>query len=189
LLVDQLGGPPINGYQPAGVWEEATFGNKKYSQDHGAGLYRRSLYTFWRRIIAPTMFFDTASRQTCTVKPLRTNSPLHALTTLNDTAFVEAARALAERTLRDESLTDDGARLQLAYRRVLARPPSAGERQILLAGLERTRGQFRAAPEAAAELLGVGEMPRDSGLDATEHASWTALCLAIFNLDSALTKE
>ena len=94
LLSPIDGGPAVNTYQPEGVWEEASFGNKKYARDSGDKLYRRSLYIFWRRIIAPTMFFDSASRQTCTVKEGRTNTPLHALQTLNNIAYVEAARAL-----------------------------------------------------------------------------------------------
>src|SRR5204863_6214807 len=90
LLVEQLGGPAVKPYQPTGIWEEATFGQIKYEQDHGDALYRRTLYTFWRRIVGPTMLFDTASRQTCTVKSARTNTPLHALATLNDSTYVEA---------------------------------------------------------------------------------------------------
>src|SRR4030095_7443296 len=101
LRVDKVGGKPVNPYQPSGVWEEATFGGKKYKQDTGEALYRRSLYTFWRRIIAPTLFFDSASRQTCTVKQPRTNTPLQALTTLNDVTYVEAARVLAERIMAE----------------------------------------------------------------------------------------
>ncbi|MCA9222885.1 MAG: DUF1553 domain-containing protein, partial [Planctomycetales bacterium] len=195
LLVPTQGGPPVNGYQPAGVWEEATFGRKTYRQDSGDALYRRSLYTFWRRIIAPTMFFDNASRQTCTVKPFRTNTPLHALLTLNDVTYVEAARALAERVLLDTDADDagtestDAARLNLAFRRLLARVPSSEEQSILLAGLDRSRAAFAADPTAAAELLAVGESRRNEQLAPTEHASWTALCLALLNLDEALTKE
>jgi hypothetical protein len=94
LLSPRSGGAPVKPYQPAGVWEEATFGNKRYVQGKGEDLHRRSLFTFWRRIVAPTMFFDAANRAVCTVKPLRTNTPLHALNTLNDPTFVEAARLL-----------------------------------------------------------------------------------------------
>src|SRR6185295_4761488 len=125
LLVHEVGGAPVNPYQPEGVWEDATFGNKSYRQDHGRNLYRRSLYTFWRRIIAPTVFFDSASRQTCTVKQARTNTPLHALITLNDITFVEAARVLADDVYRTappevspEMLVDR------TFRRILVRPPS-----------------------------------------------------------------
>ncbi len=188
LLVARLGGPPVKGYQPSGVWEEATFGNKRYTQDHGEALYRRSLYTFWRRIVGPTMFFDNAARQVCTVKVFRTNTPLQALLTLNDVTYVEAARVLAERVLEPKNTSFD-AQLESAYRRVLCRGATATEQRILLAGLERSRAQFRAAPDEAAKLLAVGESPRNEALDPIEHASWTALCLAILNLDEALTKE
>src|SRR5439155_23775396 len=87
LLVEKLGGPPVKPYQPPGVWEDATFGQIRYEQDHGEALYRRSLYTFWRRIVGPTEFFDSASRQTCSVRSSRTNTPLHAFTTMNDPTF------------------------------------------------------------------------------------------------------
>jgi len=187
LLAGQVGGPPVKPYQPTGVWEEATFGNKRYAQDHGAALYRRSLYVFWRRIIGPTMFFDVASRQTCTVKNPRTNIPLHALLTLNDITYVEAARALAQQVLLREP-TEAG-RVTLAYQRVLGRPPTASEKKILLRGLKRHQQQFAADPPTATQLLGVGESPRDAGLDPVEHASWTVLCSLILNLDEALTKE
>jgi hypothetical protein len=103
LLVPRMGGPSVQPYQPPGVWEEATFGRKSYRQDSGDKLYRRSLYTFWRRIIAPTNFFDNASRQVCVVNPSRTNTPLHALTTMNDITFIEAGRHLAERVLQEEA--------------------------------------------------------------------------------------
>ncbi len=188
LLVGTVGGPPVKGYQPAGVWEEATFGNKKYVQDQGESLYRRSLYTFWRRIIAPTMFFDNATRQTCTVKSFRTNTPLHALLTLNDVTFVEAARALAERTLKEE-LPHDEARIDSIFRRLMARSAQDQERTILLAAISRSRSEFKADQEAAQKLLALGESKRDERLDPVEHAAWTSLTLAVMNLDEALTKE
>jgi len=187
LLDEQVGGPSVKPYQPAGVWEEATFGNKRYEQDHGAALYRRSLYVFWRRIIGPTMFFDVASRQTCTVKTPRTNVPLHALLTLNDITYVEAARALAQRVLQNGA--NDAGRLVVAYQLVLGRPPTANEGTILLRGLEQHLRRFAADPPAAVQLLGTGESKRDTGLDPTEHAAWTVLCSTILNLDEALTKE
>ncbi len=113
LLVEKPGGPAVMPYQPEGIWEEATFGKKSYKQDHGEALYRRSLYIFWRRIVGPTMFFDNASRQTCYIRAIRTNTPLHALTTLNDTTYVEAARAMAERALKTHA-GDERAALDLA---------------------------------------------------------------------------
>ncbi len=186
LLVGTLGGPPVKPYQPANVWEEATFGGKTYKQDHGEALYRRSLYVFWRRIIGPTMFFDTQSRSACTVKPTRTNTPLHALATLNDPTYVEAARALAERILKESG---DGARLDLAFARVLARSPKDPERRVLLAGLRRLRGEFAARPDDAKKLLKVGESKRDESIDPVEHAAWASLCLSILNLDETVTRE
>ena len=96
LLVEKRGGPSVRPYQPEGVWADATFGKTRYEVGHGEDLYRRSLYTFWRRIIGPTMFFDVAKRQTCEVRTMRTNTPMHALLTLNGTTYVEAARAMAQ---------------------------------------------------------------------------------------------
>ena len=197
LLSAQGGGPAVNSYQPAGVWEEATFGKKQYRQDSGEKLYRRSLYVFWRRIIAPTMFFDNASRQTCTVKLSRTNTPLHALQTLNDIAFVEAARTLAQQVLISKPLDrsrvgesiDDEHRVDQVMRRVLARPASDREKQVLLRGLQRSRAEFADDPSAASALLAVGDSAPEESLDAVEHAAWTSLCLAVLNLDESLNRE
>ena len=188
LLVDRPGGPPVRPYQPEGLWEEATFGKKSYEQDHGESLYRRSLYTFWRRIIGPPVFFDNAARQVCTLKQVRTNTPLHALTTLNDVTFVEAARALAERAIRDGGSTSEG-RLALAFRRATCRPPTAAEAAILREAYARQRELMAADPQAAARLLAVGESPRDPAIDPAEHAALTQVCLLILNLDEVLTKE
>ena len=189
LLNPEAGGPPVNTYQPAGVWEEATFGKKKYQRDTGAKLYRRSLYIFWRRIIAPTLFFDTASRQYCTVKTSRTNTPLHALLTLNETTWVEAARALAQNLLTHEQLDDDTQRIQHAFILILARSPTDAELDVVSAGLNRSRAEFRANGGAAVQLLSVGESTRREDLDPTEHAAWTSACLALLNLDEALSRE
>ncbi len=188
LLVPAIGGSPVNGYQPAGVWEETTFGRKQYQQDHGDALYRRSLYTFWRRIIAPTMFFDNASRQSCTVKSFRTNTPLHALLTLNDVTFVEAARALAEHVLL-ANIADDEGRIDEVFRRLLSRHATDSEKTILVAAIGRSRLEFQADPDAARKLLAMGESKRHEQLDTVEHAAWTSLSLAVMNLDEALTKE
>jgi len=187
LLVDKPGGPPVKPYQPAGVWEEATFGNKAYKQDHGDALYRRSLYVFWRRIIGPTMFFDVATRQNCTVKPPLTNTPLHALVTLNDTTFVEAARAMAERVLKGGGESAD-ARIEAAFRLATSRKPSAAESKILASRLAVLRGQFAADKDAAVRLLKAGESSRDEKLDPAEHAAWTSLCSLLLNLDEVVTK-
>ncbi|QDT33599.1 PSD1 and planctomycete cytochrome C domain-containing protein [Thalassoglobus polymorphus] len=188
LLTNRRGGPSVNVYQPPGIWEEATFGKKKYVQDHGEALYRRSLYVFWRRIIGPTIFFDNSSRQTCTVSAFRTNTPLHSLLTFNDVTYVEAGRALAEKALHLDA-TSDRDRLEYVFQRSLARSAEDEEATILLAGLNRSRSEYKSHPEYASEMLAIGESERDQSLDDVEHASWTSLCLAILNLDETLSKE
>ncbi len=187
LLVEQRGGPAVKPYQPPGIWEEATFGKKTYEQDHGEALYRRSLYVFWRRIVGPTSFFDAGSRQVCTVKVARTNTPLHALVTLNDPAYVEAARVLAQRVLGAGG--DDRAKLGAAFRFATTRGPRANEAAILQSRLGKLRAQFAADPAAAKALAAAGEAPRPAALDPVEHAAWTALCSLILNLDETLSKE
>ena len=187
LLTEKIGGPPVKPYQPAGIWEEATFGNKKYVQDHGDALYRRSLYIFWRRIVGPTMFFDVSNRQNCTVKTPRTNTPLHALATLNDVTFVEAARALAERVLVASDSPET--RVVTAFRLATSRQPSAVEVQILAARLGTLIQQYAADPPAALKLLALGESKRNATLDPVEHAAYTGLCSLILNLDEAISKE
>ncbi|MCB1100110.1 MAG: PSD1 domain-containing protein [Verrucomicrobiae bacterium] len=187
LLVPEIGGAPVKPYQPPGVWEDVSFGNKRYEQDKGAALYRRSIYTFWRRIIGPTAFFDSAARQVCEVKVARTNSPLHALGTLNDVTYVEAARALAERSIP----VAGGARERIAhaFRLVLARHASTQELDVLSAAFDRLREEFSTDPEAAAHYLQVGTLPRAETVSPTDHAALAAVCLTILNLDEALNRE
>ena len=192
LLTGTVGGPAVNTYQPPGVWEETTFGNKRYTQDHGEALYRRSLYVFWRRIIGPTLFFDVANRQACTVKTPRTNVPLHALLTLNDTGYVEAARVMAQQVLARQApagTTGDAERIEQICRRVLARAPEAAERQVLLEGLRRHRAAFSGRPESAARWIRNGEAAVPAELDPIELAAWTLTASTVLNLDEALTKE
>ena len=187
LLVRTVGGPPVNPYQPSGIWEEATFGKKKYSQDHGERLYRRSLYTFWRRIVGPTIFFDSSARQTCTVRSHRTNTPLHALITLNDVTYVEAARALAQRVL--QGAADDESRVRLLFRLATARLPSENEQQILVDRRRMLEAVYSESPQDASKLLSVGESPRDESIDPIQHAVYTALSTLVLNLDEVLNKE
>ncbi|MBL9201101.1 MAG: PSD1 domain-containing protein [Opitutaceae bacterium] len=188
LLNETMGGPSVRPYQPAGIWEEATFGKKSYQQDHGDALYRRSLYVFWRRIVGPTSFFDAGARQVCTVKVARTNTPLHALVTLNDPAFVEAARVMAQRALTGAARTDS-ARLDAVFRTATSRLPTREEKTILTTRLALLRGQFAAAPEEAHQLAGAGEFERAEGVPVIEHAAWTSLCSLILNLDEVLSTE
>jgi len=191
LLSDKRGGPAVKPYQPEGIWEEASFGKIKYTPGTGTDLHRRTLYTFWRRIVGPTMIFDNAPRQFCVVKAVRTNTPLHALVTMNETTFVECARALAQRLLTDASLHDDAARFDRAYSLAIARQPTDAERQTLANTLARLRSKFATATatDDAKKLLAVGESKRDEKIDFVEHAAWTALCLMVLNLDEVLNKE
>ncbi len=187
LLVEKVGGPPVKPYQPPGVWADATFGKITYQQDKGEALYRRSLYTFWRRIVGPTNLFDTAARQQCTVRTARTNTPLHALTLLNDITYVEAARTLAQRVMTGEVAPQR--RIESAFRLAASRLPRPTESMILLQRLERLREQYAADPAAAKKLLSIGDSPRDEKLDAVEHAAYTGLCSLILNLDEVITRE
>ncbi|WP_338687808.1 PSD1 and planctomycete cytochrome C domain-containing protein [Haloferula helveola] len=188
LLVPEIGGEPVFPWQPPGLWAEVTFGRRKksYTPDTGEKLRRRSLYTFWRRISAPPMFFDNAKREMCEVGVGRTNSPLHALATLNDPIFAEASRALASRA--SEGRSDDPARtLARAFEIVLLRPPSEIESAVLMDSYREARSAFD--PETAREFLSIGETPADPELDPVEHAALAAVCLSILNTDETLTKE
>ncbi|HEX4148059.1 MAG TPA: PSD1 and planctomycete cytochrome C domain-containing protein [Pirellulales bacterium] len=187
LLVEKLGGPSVKTYQPEGIWEEASFGKIEYKQDHGDALYRRSLYIFWRRIVGPTMFFDVASRQTCTVKTARTNTPLQALVTLNDTTYAEAARALAQRVLKAAGNSPQ-ARIEMAFRLCTARRPGPRELKLLEKSLARLEKLYRHNRAAAERLVSIGEAPRDKELDVREHAAYAALCSLVLNLDETLNK-
>ncbi len=189
LLVDKAGGPPVKGYQPDGVWEDATFGQIRYTRDKGDALYRRSLYTFWRRIVGPTLFFDVSNRQNCTVKVERTNTPLHALVTMNDVTYVEAARALAQRTLQSTTAKDDPARVAEIFRRCTARLPAPEEGELLLKRLANLRNDYGQEPAAAKKLIAVGESKPDAKLAAPELAAWTGIALLVLNLDETLSKE
>jgi mono/diheme cytochrome c family protein len=187
LLEEKQGGPSVFPYQPEGIWDEATFGKKTYRPSEGSDLHRRSLYTFWRRIVGPTEFFDTAKRQVCEVKPLRTNTPMHALTVLNSPTYVEAARFLADGVLR--SNPDETTRFRSLSLRLLGRPATDEETAVWKRSLGRARSAFTADPASAAQLLTVGEAETKPGLDPVEHAAWTALGLNLLNLDEVLTKE
>jgi len=190
LLDPRLGGRPVYPYQPDQIWEALAITKERdftYPVSHGSDLYRRSLYTFWRRTVQPANMFDTANRQTCNVRASRTCTPLHALTTLNDPTWVEASRVLAERALR--SAPDPEGRLSFAFRQVLARRPTAADLAALRRMHERQLAAYRADTEAARRLVAVGESGRDESLDVVEHAALAAVCLGIFNLDEALTRE
>ena len=185
LLVEKRGGFPVMPYQPPGIWEENSFGKNRYFQGHGEELHRRSLYTFWRRSVVPANFFDAPTRQVCAVKPQRTSTPLHALTTLNDTTYVEAARVWAGKLA---ALPDDRTKLHHAFRAATAREPDGRELASLQATLTKARAHFSTRTAEAEKLIATGEAPRGAKLDASEHAAWTTLCLLVLNLDETLTK-
>jgi len=190
LLERSLGGRPVYPYQPDQIWEALAITNERdftYPASQGADLYRRSLYTFWRRTVSPANMFDAANRQTCTVRTSRTSTPLHALTTLNDPTWVEASRVLAERSMK--AAGDLDGRLRHAFRRVLGRQPSGYELDALRRMHARQLEVYAADAAAARQLLAVGASPRDEALEPAGHAALTAVCLGIFNLDEALTRE
>ena len=190
LLDGRLEGKPVYPYQPEGIWDTLAITKERdftYPQSSGADLHRRSLYTFWRRTVAPANMFDAASRQICSVKPGLTNTPLHALTTLNDPTWVEAARGLATRAIRHSP--DADARLTFAMRLVTARTPPASQIALLRRMLENQRTHFTANPDAAKAFLANGATPPAADIDPVELAIWSATALGILNLDPALTRE
>jgi hypothetical protein len=188
LLVERVGGPSVRPYQPAGLWKELA--DVTYQRDRGPGLYRRSLYTFWKRTVAPPemMTFDAAGRETCVVRTTRTNTPLQALTLMNSVTFVEAARVLAQRVLNDGGATSEE-RLTLAFRLATGRRPSAAELRVLLTDLASHLEEYHRDPKAAARLVSVGDFPRDEKLDVGELAAYTEVASLILNLDETITKE
>jgi hypothetical protein len=190
LIDTRIGGAPVYPYQPDAVWEPLAITKERdftYPISTGKDLYRRSLYTFWRRTVGPANMFDASNRQTCRVRSATTSTPLHALTTLNDPTWVEAARVLAGRTLQESDKLDE--QLASAFRRVLCRAATGSELNRLRAAYEKQLAIYRADPAAAKAVLAVGASPRDTAIDVSEHAALTMLCLGIFNLDEALTRE
>lgn len=191
LLNAKLGGKPVYPYQPKGIWDGLAITNERdfsYPQSKGDDLYRRSLYTFWRRTVAPANMFDASTRTTCKVRTSTTSTPLHALTTLNDVTWIEAARALAQRVMKGAD-ADPNARLATAFRLVCARRPSIEEARILRRDLDRALAFYKTNRGEAEALLKQGDSPRDMTLDTAQHAAYASVCLAIYNLDEALTRE
>ena len=190
LLDDRVGGAPVYPYQPDQIWESLAITKERdftYPTSSGKDLYRRSLYTFWRRTVGPANMFDAANRQVCKVRQNITNTPLHALTTLNDPTWAEAARVLAARSMEAGKNTEE--RLNHAYRRVLGRSLTDRDRAMLGKALDKQLAIYQAAPVAAAEVVAIGSAPKNEKLDPVEHAAFTAVCLILLNLDEALTRE
>jgi hypothetical protein len=194
LLVRKIGGPSVKPYHPPGLYEQVV--NQKdnpkatYTQDTGEALHRRSLYTYWKRSVPnPAMLiFDAPFRETCTLRRPRTNTPLQALNLLNDPTYVEAARLLAQRMMREGGASAES-RLALGFRLVTARTPRPAEMAILKAALERALREFQSDPAGAASLLKVGEAATDATLNVAELAAFTTLASTLLNLDETVTKE
>ncbi|MFN4920166.1 MAG: DUF1553 domain-containing protein [Planctomyces sp.] len=189
LLNPAIGGPSAKPWQPEGLWEDVSVERReKYQPDPGDGIYRRSMYTFWKRTCPPPAMtvFDAPDRETCLVRRSRTNTPLQALVLLNDPTYVEAARKLAERVLLAN--TDDSARIDLAVRIVLARPPGPAEQQELRQLVDVGRKHFAAEPAAAAELRKVGRAVADPRIPDDELAAWSSAMSVLLNLDEAITR-
>lgn len=193
LLVERQGGKSVRTYQPEGIWEPVAFtssNTRTYTRDNGEALFRRSLYTFWKRTAPPPSMttFDAPSRETCTVRRPRTNTPLQALALMNDDQYVEAARSLAGRMLTDGG-TAPAERLNYAYRRVLGREARAEELAVLERVLDKQLEIYRADAKGAEQFLSVGTLPKPGQMDAPELAAYTMIANLMLNLDAAITKE
>jgi hypothetical protein len=190
LLVRKLGGPSVKPYQPPGVWEAVAMigsNTRDYRADSGENLYRRSMYTFWKRAAPPAQMeiLNAPNRETCTVRRERTNTPLQALLTLNDVQFVEAARVLAQDALKAGK---PEASLDVLAKRLLARSFSPEELTVVRESLNELLAHYKAKPDEAKKLIAVGESKADATLDPSMLAAWTMLANELFNLDEVLNK-
>ncbi|MBI3473410.1 MAG: DUF1553 domain-containing protein, partial [Candidatus Solibacter usitatus] len=190
LLAEKVGGPSVKPYQPAGLWKEITMQDSEYVQSRGPDLYRRSLYTFWKRTVAPPMLanFDSAMRESCVVRETRTNTPLQALNLMNDVTFLEAARFLGQRMIR-EGGAEPGSRLRRGFRLVTGRAPSPAEEQILRDNLNFHLDYFASRQERARAYLSHGDSPSDPALDRRELAAYASVASLLLNLDEAVTQQ
>lgn len=190
LLTNKVGGPSVKPYQPAGLWEEQSMQNMYYTQDHGEDLYRRSLYMYWKRTIAPPMMtnFDASTREACVVRENRTNTPLQALNLMNDVTFLEAGRQIGRRMLAEGGANDED-RLRYGFQLVLARSPQAKELEVLKSSLNYHRDFFSSDPKRTEKYLAKGESKLASGFDLREQASYMAIGSLLLNLDETVTKE
>lgn len=192
LMVETLGGPSVKPYQPEGVWEAVAMigsNTRDYARDAGEKLYRRSLYTFWKRAAPPASMdiFNAPSREVCTVRRERTNTPLQALVTLNDPQFIESARNLAQLAIKGGG-TSVETRAEFMAMRLLARPLRPEEGQVIQNAFEELLAYYQANPKDANELIAVGESKPDPGLDPAALAAWTMTANELMNLDEVLNK-
>ncbi len=192
IMTPKIGGPSVRPYQPDGIWEAVAMpesNTRYYKKDTGEALYRRSMYTLWKRAAPPASMdiFNAPARENCTVRRERTNTPLQALVTLNDVQFIEAARFLAARTLKEGGATVDS-RLDYMARRILCRPLSPEEQPILVASHDDLAAHYKTTPADAKALLSEGEYKADPALDAGDLAAWTMVANQLLNLDEVLNK-
>jgi hypothetical protein len=189
LLSPKIGGPSVYPPQPDGLWQAAFNGERTWPASKGEDRYRRGLYTFWRRTVPyPSMAtFDAPSREICTMRRTPTNTPLQALVTLNDPAYVEMAQALGRRIAREGGMTVAD-RARYALRLALVRPPQEAEVAALVALYDRETAHYRADPQAAIKLATDPLGPLPAGMDAAEQAAWTLVANVLLNLDGVLTK-
>ena len=193
LLVEKVGGKSVKPYQPAGLWEAVAFvgsNTNNFKRDSGEALYRRSMYTFWKRTSPPPtmMTFDAPSREVCTVRRARTNTPLQALATMNDEQFVEASRQFARRMLVEGGTTYPE-RLTHGFRLATGRKPSPAELEVLVALFQEHHAHYQSKADEAVKLLSIGESKRDESLNPSEFAAMTMVGNLLLNLDETLTKE
>ena len=190
LLVRKVGGPSVKPYQPDGLWEDVTVERRgKYVADGGDGLYRRSLYTFWKRTCPPPSMvtFDATNREVCTARRSRTNTPLQSLVLMNDPTYIEAARVLASSVMQSQRTVER--RVDALFRRCLARSARPEEQAALGQLLEEAMEHFQQQPDMASRLLQVGTAPVDDAADAIETAAWSVVATTILNLDETITKR
>ena len=192
LLSPKVGGPSVRPYQPPGVWEAVAIpgsNTRSYDRDEGDALFRRSMYTFWKRSAPPASMdiFGAPSREVCTIQREQTNTPLQALVTLNDPQFIEAARALATTALTENEGQDERC-FHFMSRRLLSRPLRPEEIDVLSESLQRLMNYYQSHPADADALLAVGVTPVDDQLPATDLAAWTMLASEMINLDETLCK-
>ncbi len=191
LLVEKAGGPSVKPYQPPGLWQEVAMlqsNTRIYERGKGDDLWRRSMYTYWKRAAPPpTMLtFDAPTRESCTIRRIQTSTPLQALALWNDEQFVEAARVLAQRTLKEDD--DDQTRLKKLMVRCTGREPNAKDLATLSEALDAFRARFAASPDDAAKIVSIGEAFEATDLDPSELAAWTMICNAALNLDACITR-
>jgi hypothetical protein len=191
-LVEEVGGRSVYPYQPEGLWMELNNRpnySKAYEPGTGNDLYRRSMYTFWKRTVLSPMLktFDAPGREFCTVRRSRTNTPLQALLLLQGPQFVEAARHLARRMMVEGGI-EIGARIAFGFELATARGPTEKEIEILTGVFRERLSKFQDDPAAAAKMLSVGASPRDAKLDVAEHAAWMEVARLLLNLDETVTK-